>query len=162
MGLLGKLLKKKHPADADFEYNGTRITLDMSSAGVRLNGKILTLPTQISELVGILGRTKRTKSKTGIDYLWDELGIFCRTTDGETVKTFGVYIRDGEKMPPNIPLTPYDGEFTVNGNNWLSELDKGVKSNKGTLLSLEGYSIRGLYAYYDDSSLYSLVEITAV
>lgn len=158
MGFLSKLFGKNDPADADFEYQGGRLSVDYSPSGMVLGGRCISLPADISEFTAILGRARNVKTKVGANYTWDKLGVYCYTKDGRTVHTFGVFIMQGEIELDTHPKSRYDGELTINGSDWFSQLATGVNAEVLAQLRLGPYNVTGEYASFGDTSRYSVVE----
>lgn len=159
MGFLSKLFGKDDPAEVDFEYQGERLSLDYSPSGMVLGGRCISLPADISEFTSILGKARRVKTKMGANYTWDKLGVYCYTRDGKKVHTFGVFFRQGEIELETLPKNLYDGEFTINGQDWVAQLAKGENADVLISLRLGAYTATGEFACFGDPSSYSVVEL---
>lgn len=158
MGFFSKLLGKDDSADVDFEYQGGRLSLDYSPSGMVLNGRCISLPSNISEFTAILGRARKIKTKQGSNYTWDDQGVYCYTRDGKTVHTFGIFFMKGEIDLETHPKNSYDGEFTINGQDWKAQLANGENAAVLASLRLGAYTATGEFASFVDPSNYSVVE----
>lgn len=159
MGLFSKLMGKDSPSQAEYGYRGTRLSLDFSNKGVSIDSSSVGLPADISVFVSKLGKPRKIKVKTGVNYSWDELGLYCFTYDGQTVNTFGVLIRNGDRIPDTNPRYPFDGELTIDGKSWQTEIEKGERSELFTRTETENYIITAGYTEFMDCSLYSTLEL---
>ncbi len=125
------------------------ITIDVDEENVTINGKQLSMPVNINELVELFGTPeKQTFGKVYVDvlddednaflnsmvgqrinYVWNDLGLYAYTDDRVNVNTLMLVIRPYEdhEMPEIYPKNMFGGTFTIKGGSWFEPL-KPIKT----------------------------------
>ncbi len=154
--LISKIFGKKEQYP-QVDYANFQLTIDYADDGITINGKKITLLADFGEFA-FLGEPRKIKTKAGINYAWDELGVHCYTNDNK-VRGFGVAMNKGEVDVETNPRNLYKGTLTINGRDWKTEVDKGEQTEVLTLLRIGNYSVAAEYCEFMDNSKYSVVEI---
>lgn len=158
MGFFSKLFGKNDGVEV-FDYANNRLRIDCSEFGININGKYITLPARFSDFA-FLGKARKVKTQAGINYVWDQAGVYCYTRDnGKVVHCFGIAMQRGEFTTTTSPLNLYNGTLTINGSDWRTEADKGEATEVFKKLKLGKHSVVAEYCRFMDSSEYGNIEI---
>ena len=131
MGFLNNMLGKKQSNES------APITLDLRENGFILNGVSFPFPVRASELIKILGEPRIAENQImenvraiyckeyNFDpdtfnpwyYYWDNIGLFARTFEHETVHSLFIYFRKSE-YPLPMPKCGFSGTLLINGHPW--------------------------------------------
>lgn len=93
------------------------ISVSCSSKDIVLNTTVISFPTNYNILKNILGEAsriepiKQTKNKV---YLWDDLGIYCSTSDPEKMLML-LLVEDNRYGLGHQPLKNFTGSVTIDG-----------------------------------------------
>lgn len=160
MGLFSFLFKKKNDDNEEiFDYYNNRLSIDLNNQGININGKTVSLPATFEDF-SFLGTPRKIKTEAGVNYAWDDAGVYCYTRGEEkTVVCFGIAMKKGEMDLKTNPKSLYDGELTINGREWQSEISKGENTEVFTRIICGEYCVVAEYCEFMDSSAYSVVEI---
>lgn len=143
------VIDEHDPAD-DYDTTPSKdITIDVDEEYITINGKRLSLPINMNELVELFGKPeKQTFGKVYLDvlddedneylnaiagqrinYVWNDLGLYAYTNDRVYVKTLMLVIRPYEdrETPEIYPKNMFGGTFTINGGSWFEPL-KPIKT----------------------------------
>lgn len=119
------------------------ITIDIRESGIVINGNAFSGKIYIDDLKPILGEPRSfelepdknlleaLEQKFGkgnvkvTKYTWDDLGIYCNTDDGKLLVDLGIALNNKGKTAPQTPKSNFKGIITIDGNNWLTEMQKG-------------------------------------
>ena len=126
MGLLSNLFSKKQSNES------VPVTLDLRYNGFILNGISFPFPARTSELIKLLGepRIAENQSMENVreiyckeynfnpwDYFWDNIGLFARTFEHETVHSLLIYFRKS-KYPFPMLKCGFWGTLLINEKSW--------------------------------------------
>lgn len=158
MGFFSDIFKKKD--DDVFDYFNNRLCIDYSSQGININNKLISLPAKLEDF-SFLGKPRKINTDAGVNYAWDDAGVYCYTRGEEkTVFCFGVALKKGEMDVKTNPKNLYDGEITINGREWKSEISKGEETEVFTKIITGEYIVVAEFCEFMDSSAYSVIEIS--
>ena len=157
MGFFAKLFGKKKSVEV-FDYVNNKLVIDYYAAGITINGKVITLPTDISAF-DFLGEARKVKTKAGINYSWDEAGVYCYTRNKGKVHCFGIALKKGELELETTPHKFYAGEVTINGRSWEEVVAQGEQTEFFMKALCGGYSVVAEFCQFMDPSAYSNLEI---
>lgn len=156
MGIFSWLFNKNN--EETFDYHNNRLCIDLSYQGININNKIITLPATMSDLT-FLGKPRKIKTKVGVNYTWDDAGVYCYTRGKEKkVVCVGVAVKQGELELKTTPRSMYDGVLTINGRDWQTEIVKGEETEVLTQLAIGEYLVSAEYCNFMDSSAFSNIE----
>ena len=114
--------KKTPPISLDIAFDEDRILI---------NGSNIDVPSHIDAFVKILGKPRKITypderksrpenvlSSKRVNYSWDSLGIYCLTSNGAVVNTFGIRMNGGYVRPRHFPNGFFGGVLTICGMPW--------------------------------------------
>ncbi len=131
MGFLDRLINKKPNIEC------APITIDLNENGFAVNGVQFPFPARASELIKLLGEPRIAENQymekvaeiycekfgfdresfSAYDYYWDDIGIFARTFEHETVHSLFIYFGKC-KYPMPMPKCAFSGTLLINGRPW--------------------------------------------
>lgn len=140
MGLFD-FLKKQKLSSAD-------INIDITNHIATINGSSIPVPCQLDELTKIFGKARRFEGGAGnLNYVWDELGIYCYVTAGLKVYCIAIKKHKSAQPMPFEASGTYKGVLTICGENWEEVMSKGNDLEIARERSIDGLS---LFAEYTD------------
>lgn len=157
MSVFAKLFKKETVIAPDRET----MVVDCNFAGVSINGRAITLPAKLSDLA-FLGEARKVKTKAGVNYAWDDLGMYCYTRkDGKMIHCIGIFLKESELFhTETTPKRTFGGRVTVGDKAWREVMDQGEKTEVYSKVVQGRYSIVAEYTAFMDSSDYGVLEIS--
>lgn len=162
MGFLSELLHKLLHKEKEIEmpvYANNELNIDLSSAGINVNGKMITLPAKMSDFA-FLGKARKKETELGVNYAWDEAGLYCYTRERGKVICFAVYMRKGHLDIDIFPKAVYSGVVTINGRNWEEEIVKGNQTEVFHCMELGKYLVTSEFCDMMNPSEHSNLEMS--
>ncbi len=161
MGLFDFLKKQK--------LNSADINIDITNHIATINGNSIPVPCQLDELTKIFGKARRFEGGAGnLNYVWDELGIYCYVTAGLKVYCIAIKkFQSAQPMPFEASGT-YKGVLTIGGENWEEVMSKGNDIEIAKEHSVDGLSLFAEYVDFEygdrngSSNAYTGIEIKLV
>ena len=154
------LFKKKTPVQT-----AVISTIDLTEAGLVINGEPVDMPILISVLKTIFGEPRVIGFKTDketkefleglhgdgmvtkrVNYTWDDLGIYCYTLNGSVVNSIGIRLSMQGDTYKYTPSKTYKGAVTIEGRPWFERIDEGEDMEVFRRCELGPYSIVSEYA----------------
>lgn len=161
MGLFD-FFKKQKLSSAD-------ISIDITNHIATINGNSIPVPCQLEELTKIFGRARRFEGGAGnINYVWDELGIYCYVTAGLKVYCIAIKKHKSAQPMPFEASGMYRGVLTIGGENWEDVMSKGNDLEIARERSVDGLSLFAEYVDFEygdkngSSNAYTGIEIKLI
>ncbi len=146
MGLFDFFRKKK--------LTSAEINIDVSNHLAVINGKEIAIPCPLSELTDIFGKP-RFFHGGAINYIWDELGIYCYATEAQRVYCIAIKV-EKSNMPIAIdPKDNFKGILTLKGRHWEEVLSEGEDMEVARANDFDGVQLFGEYVSFDHGDKYS-------
>ena len=135
------------------------LTVDFTEQGMNINGETIGIPVEMDVLTELLGEPRATEYQTDledipdymleefpemalkrINYTWDELGIYCYTTEGQPVNCIGVMVNKNLDVE-HYPEKMFDGEMTICGEPWYEVMRNGTDLELFRTVTLGDYML---------------------
>ena len=97
--------KKTPPISLDIAFDEDRILI---------NGANIDVPSHIERK----SRPDNALSSKRVNFSWDSLGVYCLTSNGAVVNTFGIRMNGGYVRPRHFPNYFFDGILKICGMPW--------------------------------------------
>lgn len=162
MGFFGKLFVGKKP-----KINAEELVLDITEDKLFVNGKAVDIPCHLSVLTNIFGKTRKFvgKYRENINFIWDNLGVYCYTKGNSVVYCFSVKVNRGDIKIDFDPKTLFAGTLSIGGEPWEEFMSGGEDMEVARQRDFCGYSLFSEYTDMDNGDkngchgAYSGVEI---
>lgn len=118
--------------------------IDIKDTVITINGKEFPDKVSVEAVRALLGEPRIQKlepdknyraymeNRRGKDYfeksrslVWDDLGIYTHTEDGELLVSLGIVLDNSHKTAPHTPKSNFSGDFKINGADWLTAIRSG-------------------------------------
>ncbi len=128
--------------------DSSELLIDVSDRVATINGKALAMPSKLSELTDILGKPRYFRGGA-INYIWDDLGIYCYATEQQKVYCLAIKVEQSN-MPIAIdPKLNFRGVLTLRGRHWEEVLSEGEDLEIARSRDFDGVSLFGEYVNFD-------------
>jgi hypothetical protein len=116
--------------------------LDLTAAGITLNGKPLEFPLAVAEFSNVLGQPSRTVEKVSTIYVWDAIGIYAYCKPGsQYIDSVAVALNRLEEYDFS-PKAVFAGRITL-GSIDLRDIDTPRSLNR----RLKGFAFNAVDPY---------------
>ena len=133
-----------------FKKEKSNIIVECFENQIKINGSVVTFPTNLDVLSKILGEPDRsTRRKTSYIYSWDDLGIYINSASASFVLWLNFLIsKNNHQYGNTVPKKLFTGVVKVNGKeiNYQNTEDIKLGNLKLRNLTWEGKNIP--YAFY--------------
>lgn len=118
--------------------------IDIKDTVITINGKEFPDKVSVEAVRALLGEPRIQKlepdknyraymeNRRGKDYfeksrslVWDDLGIYTHTEDGELLVSLGIVLDNSNKTAPHTPKSNFSGDLKINGGDWLTAVRSG-------------------------------------
>lgn len=103
----------------------TTINLQCDHQKIYINNQFISFPTNYNKLKNVLGeatRIEQVKQSKNQVYLWDEIGIYCATSDPEKMLML-LFVVDNRYGLGHQPIKNFTGKVFVDGEPMENNLE---------------------------------------
>ncbi len=152
------------------KYAPEELDINITDNAISINGNTVDCPCHLDALKKFFGKPRKFVGKKhgNINFVWDELGVYCYTKGNNVVYCFAIKVNLGEIVTDFDPKRMFKGKLSINGAPWEEVMYGGEDMEVARQRDVGGLSLFSEYTDFENgdkngwNGAYSGVEIQLV
>lgn len=149
------------------KYAPDELDINITDNAIRINGNTVDCPCHLDALKKFFGKPRKFVGKKhgNINFVWDELGVYCYTKGNNVVYCFAIKVNPSEIVTDFDPKSMFRGRLCINGAPWEEVMYGGQDMEVARQRDVGGLSLFSEYVDFENgdkngwNGAYSGVEI---
>ena len=134
------------------KYAPEELDINITDKAIYINGNIVDCPCHLDTLKKFFGKPRKFVGKKhgNVNFVWDELGVYCYTKGNNVVYCFAIKVNRGDIVTDFDPKSMFRGRLCINGAPWEEVMYGGEDMEVARQRDVGGLSLFSEYADFEN------------